>query len=215
MEVIRGKHVSFINVSQLYERLAGYEAVHMDIGTGDGRFVRNVAVTCPQRFVIGIDAARENLHAVSRRAPENALFVIANAQNLPPELTGLAVHITINFPWGSLLEGLLRDDPALLVGLAEIARSESTLEIRLNGGALAEAGWPIDEGADRVREVLAVNGFVVHPSVTLTARDLRDIPTTWAKRLAYGRDPRAVYLRGTWQAERSARATPAVGVGAN
>jgi hypothetical protein len=206
MEIIRGKHVSFINASQLSGRLAGYEAVHMDIGTGDGRFVRHVAQTCPRHFVIGVDAARENLHEVSRRAPENALFVIANAQTLPLELAGLAAHITINFPWGSLLEGLLADDPALLAGLANVARPGATLDVRLNGGALAEAGWPLEDGADRVREVLAVNGFAVRPPVALTARDLRALPTTWARRLAYGRDPRAVYLRPTQQAERSARA---------
>ena len=33
----------------------------------------------------------------------------------------------------------------------------------------------------------------------LAAPDLRSCPTTWAKRLAYGRDPRAMYLRGSRQ----------------
>ncbi len=201
MEIIRGKHTSFLNASTLAERLDGYDTVHIDIGTGDGRFVQHVAQTCPHSFVIGIDACRENLHEVSRRAPSNALFVIANAQVLPPELHGLAAHVTINFPWGSLLEGLLDNDAALLESLFTVMRPNAELEVRLNGGALSEVGWSLEEGADRVRDVLTVNGFEVRLPITLRACELRACPTTWAKRLAYGRDPRAVYLRGVSSVE--------------
>jgi hypothetical protein len=146
--------------------------------------------------VIGIDACRENLHEGSCRAPANALFVIANAYTLPPELHGLATHITIHFPWGSLLEGLVADDQALQAGLVRIARPNARLEVRLNGGALAEVGQSLEEGADRVRSVLTTNGFRMQPPIPMLARDLKSFPTTWAKRLAYGRDPRAISLSG-------------------
>jgi hypothetical protein len=33
----------------------------------------------------------------------------------------------------------------------------------------------------------------------LTAGDLKAFPTSWAKRLAFGRDPRAVHLSGVRQ----------------
>lgn len=196
METIRGKCISFIGESTLAEQRAGYNTIHIDIGTGDGRFVQHIAQTCPNSFVIGIDACRENLHEVSRRAPANALFVIANAQMLPSELHGLAAQVTINFPWGSLLEGLLVNDPALLAGLVTVAHPGAGLEVRLNGGALAETGWSLEEGSAQVRHVLAVNGFDMRPAISLGARELRSCPTTWAKRLAFGRDPRAIYLHG-------------------
>ncbi len=195
MEIIRGKHASFIDEPALVERLAGYDAIHVDIGTGDGRFVAHLARACPNAFVIGIDACRENLRDVSRVAPENALFIIANAQGLPAALRSLASQVTINFPWGSLLEGLLANDPALLAGLRRVARPNTMLEVRLNGGALAEAGWSLEDGGSRVRDVLAENGFDVPPPIALRAGELKAIPTTWAKRLAFGRDPRALYLR--------------------
>ncbi|MCC6616669.1 MAG: hypothetical protein IT320_24560 [Anaerolineae bacterium] len=201
MEIIRGKHASFMDASALADRLSGCELVHVDIGTGDGRYVQHVAQTCPDCFVIGIDACRENLHAISRRAPDNALFVIANAQTLPPELFGLAAQITINFPWGSLLNGLLTHDLALLDGLAAISRPGVELHVRLNGGALAEAGWSLESGAERVCEVLALNGYDLRPPVMLSARDLKALPTTWAKRLAFGRDPRAIDLHATRKAD--------------
>lgn len=201
MEIIRGKRASFIDAAALSERLAGYDTIHIDIGTGDGRFVQHVAHTDPNCFVIGVDACRENLHKVSRRAPENALFIIANAQVLPPELHGLAAQVTINFPWGSLLAGLLANDPALLAGLVTVTRPGAGVDVRLNVGALAEAGWSLEEGGKRVRDVLAVNGFDVRASSSLTALELRAFPTTWAKRLAFGRDPRAVHLCGARKAE--------------
>ena len=155
MEIIRGKQTSFINALTLNEQISGYDAVHIDIGTGDGRFVQHLAQTHPNDFAVGIDACRENLHEVSRRAPANALFVIANAQALPQDLYGSGAHITINFPWGSLLGGLLTHDMALLEGLQRLARPQAELEVRLNGGALAEQGWTLEEGADQVRRVLA------------------------------------------------------------
>jgi trans-aconitate methyltransferase len=202
MEIIRGKQASFMDQSALADNLAAYRQVHLDIGTGDGRFVQHLAQANPDTFVIGLDACRENLQALSRRAPDNALFVIANACNLPPELNALAGRISINFPWGSLLHGLLSDDPALLDGLRRTARPDSALDVRLNAGALNEAGWTLEDGAAQVRRVLNASGFHMRPPVALGGPELRDCPTTWAKRLAFGRDPRAIHLGGVRQVER-------------
>lgn len=194
MEGIRGKHAYSIDAATLAARVAGYRDILIDIGTGDGRAVRHVAQRCPTSFVIGIDACRENLRLASRDAPCNALFVIANALTLPPELYGRATRITVNFPWGSLLVGLLDGDPALLGGLVALAQPGATLEIRLNRGALAEAGYELEAGAMRIRRAMQAWGFDVRRSDALDADALRHCPTTWAKRLAYGRDPRGWYL---------------------
>jgi 16S rRNA (adenine(1408)-N(1))-methyltransferase len=196
MEIMRGKQTSFIDTSALAGKLAGYDTVHIDIGTGDGRFVNHVAQNRPGTFVIGIDACRENLHGASRRTPTNTLFVIANARALPAELYAIAAQVTINFPWGSLFEGLLEADSALLDGLRNVMRPNAELEIRLNGGTLTQAGYSLEDGTNRVRTVLAQNGFAMKSPIAMTARDLKAFPTTWAKSLAFGRDPRAMFLRG-------------------
>jgi 16S rRNA (adenine(1408)-N(1))-methyltransferase len=196
VESLPSRHAREIDASELSQRLVGYTHVMMDLGTGDGRYVYAVAAACPTTFAIGIDACRENLRQRSRHAPPNALFLIANALALPRELDSLATHLTINFPWGSLLVGLLSGDPALMERLAALVRPGARLEVWLNGGALAEAGWPLAEGGQRVRQALLAAGFSVRPPVELGARELQAHPTTWARRLAYGRDPRALYLRG-------------------
>jgi len=196
MESIQGKRAVQIDTSALRDRLAGYQEVLLDIGAGDGRFVRQMAAECPARFAIGVDACRENLRANSRMAPANALYLIADARALPCALDQRATHITINFPWGSLLGGLLADEAALLERLAAVARPGALLELRLNAGALAEAGWELVDGVEQVRHALHAAGFCMRSAMALGPQELRACPTTWARRLACGRDPRALYLRG-------------------
>jgi 16S rRNA (adenine(1408)-N(1))-methyltransferase len=198
MEGICGKQSWVIDAATLAARIVGYRGILIDIGTGDGRYVRNVARESPSWFAIGIDACRENLRGVSRDVPGNALFIIANALTLPRELHGLATRITINFPWGSLLAGLLDGNPAFFEGLVTLAQPGATLEIRLNQSALAEAGYALEAGAMRIERMLREEGFHIRQSAALDAGALRLYPTTWAKRLAYGRDRCGWSLAATW-----------------
>ena len=196
METIRGKTSLDLDLNELTARLANHNRVTLDLGTGDGRYVHCLAERNPNWFIIGVDSCRENLHEHSRAKFSNMLFVIANAQNLPQELSGLISHITINFPWGSLLQSLLDGDSRLLCGLESISSSSASLDIRLNGGALAEAGWSLEDGAERIYNNLLKSGWQVHAPMMMNADTLRNFPSTWAKRLAFGRDPRAMEMGG-------------------
>ena len=197
MEMLRGKTSLAIDAAALAARQTGYPHTLIDIGTGDGRFVRALAEQQPNWFVIGIDACRENLRVRSRAGLPNVLYLIANARALPAELGGLADRLTINFPWGSLLSGLLDGDPGLLGGLSSVARPGAGLEIRLNGEAFAEAGADLESGAAAIDAVLAGNGFRVRARRMLGPAELKAFPSTWARRLAFGRDPRALALTAT------------------
>jgi len=196
METIRGKASLNLDLTDLYARLANYDRIMLDLGTGDGKFAFCHADNFPNHFVIGLDSCRENLHEHSRAKLPNLLYIIASAQSLPHELHGLVSHITINFPWGSLLESLLAGDSRLLCGLESVANSSTAVDIRLNGGALAEQGWSLEDGAERIFEKLTLAGWNLRKPQMLDSRALRAFPSTWAKRLAFGRDPRAVQLSG-------------------
>jgi hypothetical protein len=196
MESIKGKRSLSIDGAMLQARLQGYAQRLVDLGTGDGRFVQHVARQRPDHFAIGIDACRENLVTASAKAASNTLYLIANACALPCELHRVATHLTINFPWGSLLEGLLNDDLALHQGMLLLGQPGTRLDIRLNGGALAEAGWSLEEGVCCVENLLQRCGFDMQQPAVMEACALRQVPTTWAKRLAFGRDPRAALLSG-------------------
>ena len=105
MEYIRGKTSAEIDADGLAARVAGYDDVLIDVGTGDGRYVLHVARTQPTCFAIGVDACWNNLRRASRKAPPNALYVIANALALPAELGGMASKVTINFSWEACSRG--------------------------------------------------------------------------------------------------------------
>jgi len=194
METIRGRTSYDMDGIELTERLANYTDVSIDLGAGDGRFVRCLAEQSKGKFFIGIDACRENLRANSQRKLPNLLFVISSAQSLPHELHGLASHVSINFPWGSLLESLLKDDACLINGLLSVTRPCAGMEVLLNADALSTADWALESGADQIERVLNAAGWKTTSRSCLDAHALRSIPTTWAKRLAFGRNPRAIRL---------------------
>jgi hypothetical protein len=196
METIRGKTSLDLGLNELRERLKNYNLILLDLGTGDGRYVHSLARAFPDDFIIGVDSCRENLHEYSRAKLPNMLFVIANARSLPCELNGLVSHVTINFPWGSLLESLLIGDERLMCGLDSIARPNTVIDIRLNGGALSEAGMPLETGAGRVQEAMRAHGWRVSDLTCINDCDLQNFPSTWSRRIAHGRDARAVSMRG-------------------
>jgi 16S rRNA (adenine(1408)-N(1))-methyltransferase len=196
METIRGRKSQFLDLDGFRERLKIYPRVILDLGTGDGHYVHFLAERYPSCFIIGVDACRENVRECSRRQLPNALFVIANAQELPHELSGIVAHITINFPWGSLLKSLLGGDTRAMNGLSSIAKQNAQIEILLNSGALIEADSDLNDGTRRIQENLSRYGWSLKHPKPLDNWALRNIPTTWAKRLAYGRDPRAIALSG-------------------
>jgi hypothetical protein len=200
METIRGRKSLELDLNGLLDRLANYNRITLDLGTGDGRYVHTLAEQYPDSLIIGVDSCRENLREHSQAKLQNILFIIASAQNLPKELNGLVSQITINFPWGSLLESLLIDDSKLMRGLESISRSNASMDLRLNSGALAEAGTTLEVGAEKIYTNLIRSGWQVESPVMIHANALRTFPTTWAKRLAFGRDPRALILKGTFAA---------------
>lgn len=196
MDTIRGKMSLEIDFNGLSERLVDFNHIQLDLGTGDGCFALRMANQQPDWFVIGVDACRENLRKQSQAKLPNVLFVIASAQDLPCELTGLVSHVTINFPWGSLLTSLLTGDSRLMRGIESVSRSIAHIDVRLNGGALAEAGRSLESGAKQIYNNMLHAEWQVHAPAIMDATALRNFPSTWAKRLAFGRDPRAIELSG-------------------
>src|ERR1044071_9229725 len=169
METIRGKTSLELDLNGLKERLTGYHRVVLDLGTGDGRYVRTLAYKHPDWFMIGVDSCRENLREHSQTKLQNMLFVIASAQPLPMELNGLVSHITVNFPWGSLLESLLIGDSNLLRRLGSISHSATSIDLHLNGGAMAESGTDLETGGEQVYNNLIRSGWQIERPVIMNA----------------------------------------------
>ncbi len=81
------------------------------------------------------------------------------------------------------------------VWIKSIARSTASIDLRLNGGALAEAGTTLEAGTQKIYDNLIRSGWQIRRPVVINATALRSFPTTWAKRLAVGRDPHAITIK--------------------
>ena len=78
------------------------------------------------------EASRRAARATKRGALPRALFVVAAAEALPAELDGLADMLTVQFPWGSLLRGLLEADPSIVSGIARLLKPGATATLLLS-----------------------------------------------------------------------------------
>jgi len=180
----------------------------VDVGTGDGRFVVRTAAaaataaTATSLLAIGVDASNDKMSEGVRRARkarlDNALFVVASAEQLPHELAGVAGLVTVHFPWGSLLEGIVGGDTGIVRGLAGLLRSapERGAELRVLASVTPRDGVRVLGRFDRLDEDTAP---AVSAAITRAARPVADLTTiecrpavrvdieaahsTWGKRL--------------------------------
>jgi hypothetical protein len=81
-------------------------------------------------------------------------------------------------------------------GLTSISRPDAQLQIHLNSGALEEAGTSLEAGAGIIYGNLNRHGWDIKFPHLMDQGALAKFSTTWARRLAYGRDPRAMSLSG-------------------
>lgn len=211
MDVILGKQMEEIDAAAVRAAVAPYRGVLVDLGTGSGRFVYKVAQHFPDLFCIGLDAVSRELQEYAtkvRRSPArgglpNAMFVRAAAEDTPAELAGLATHLTVNLPWGSLLKGIVLAQPEVMGNLLRLAASQAGLEFlvsyssRYEPQMMAQLGLP-----ELTREYLeqhltpayAAQGIFVQEIALLDNATVRRLPLAWGRRLAFGRERQFVHI---------------------
>jgi 16S rRNA (adenine(1408)-N(1))-methyltransferase len=212
MKVLKGKETLEMDLPGLSALTSDYRSIVLDIGTGDGRFVYKRAQSDPQSFYIGLDSSPANLHEYATKILKNphkgglhnVLYVIANVEQLPHELDHTADRIFVQFPWGSLLRSVVVGDQAALSNIARVGKPGAALEILVNYNVFSE---PIpleivelpEMNSAYIEQVLvplyAQAGIAILESRHLGKDDMKAIPTTWSKRLAFGRKPQTIAIR--------------------
>jgi 16S rRNA (adenine(1408)-N(1))-methyltransferase len=184
--------------------------VAVDLGTGDGGHVLAAATARPDRLIIGLDANAAAMvkasghaaRATGRGGLPNALFVVASAEALPPELDGVADEVTIHFPWGSMLRGLLRGDAQILAGISRIMRPGSAMSMLVSATprdrrvGVAPIIGVSSLGA--LVEAYLDHGLTVRSIRPGTTADVVAAHSSWGKRLGAGAS------RQTWLIEATA-----------
>jgi 16S rRNA (adenine(1408)-N(1))-methyltransferase len=182
--------------------------VVLDLGTGDGRFVLATAAREPHTLVVGLDADASRMAEASRRAARpprkgglpNAFFAVAAAEALPPELDGRADAVTIHFPWGSLLRGVLGAEPWLAAALRRVTKPGAPITALVSvtpRDALADLPALDAASACALTAAWSALGFPAH-AAPATPADLAASHSTWAKRLGAGGTRSAWRLCLSW-----------------
>lgn len=178
------------------------------MGAGDGRFLFREATSSPDILHLGLDPVGDQLAATARRAARrklnNILFVQAAVENLPPELTGRADRITINFPWGSLLRAVATPDLEILSAIARLGKPGAALTLLVNLSVFDDAAYCTRAGlpspsvfadAARTKSSFAQAGLEVVDLI----QDVKELPyrTTWGQKLTHGTRRRVLQLDAT------------------
>ncbi len=188
------------------------KGVIVDIGTGDGSFVTELAKQHPDRFVIGIDPHHKNLVQKSAQiykkpqkgGLENALFVVARVEDLPHELDGVANQVFINFPWSGLLRGVVHVEHGTWENIKRICAPGAVVDVVFGYDEQHEAGemeeYELPElSLEYIQKTMAPQldalGFTIQKVKELSLEDLKMYPSSWAKRLAFGQGRIYYYVR--------------------
>jgi len=170
-----------------------FSYIHVDLGSGDGKYAVQVARTHPETAVIGLDTCLDHLRGAGKRQPPNVRFMTHDACGWPLGLLPAANVVTANFPYGSLLRGLVEGDSALLTRIDALLARGGRLEARVNASALVAGGLDPETGSAAIAAALRRAIGLQVAIRALSQADLRAFPTTWAKRLGYGR-PTSAWL---------------------
>jgi 16S rRNA (adenine(1408)-N(1))-methyltransferase len=155
------------------------------------------ARTDPSRLVIGIDANTAAMRSAARRAKglPNAAFVVAAAESLPDDLAGVADRVTVQFPFGSLLRGILCADGPVLANLARIAAPGATLTVVWSVVDRDRAAIGPEVPLRPSEERFAAVGLDIRALRPASPAELSSTGSTWAKRLGAGADRPVTLLR--------------------
>ena len=213
MRIVVGKKTEEMDRDAVSSLARGHRGVLVDVGAGTGKYVYETARQHPDMLCIGMDAEQRNLAQVSARARRkaarggtpNALFVLAAAESPPPELAGLATHVSVNLPWGSLLQGIALGQEALLRTLADIARPGAVLEVllcyssRYEPRMMQELGLP-ELTPDQISESLiptyAEARIRIESAEVFGNEAVKRLPLAWGKTLSRRRPREFHYLVG-------------------
>ena len=110
-------------------------------------------------------------------------------------LHGLAQAMTINFPWASLLRGVLGHDDVVLAGVARLLAPGAGASALVS--VVPRDGVPAIPAPAALADAYARHGLRLDESRAATPAEVAASGSSWAKRLRAGRDRPVTLLRFT------------------
>ncbi|KKS02700.1 MAG: 16S rRNA (adenine(1408)-N(1))-methyltransferase [candidate division WWE3 bacterium GW2011_GWF2_41_45] len=207
MKWVKGNKTIDISVEELRELAAKYNKIHVDLGTGDGRFVYESALRDQSTLFVGVDPVEKQLREYSvksvRKKLNNAVFLVSSLENLPITMTEIADKVSIILPWGSLLGQIVNPAKEAMNKITALLKPFGELEIILGYSPDSEPSESdrlelpeLSQGYVEnviIKAFEGVSGTIKLDKIELFPKEkLTNIGSNWAKKLAFGK-PRQIY----------------------
>lgn len=205
MKILLGSLIKEINRVELKNIMEQYKSVIVDIGTGNGQFIYRQAKQNYKDLFIGVDPSMNSMHEYSLKASKkaskgglkNILFVVSNVEDLPDEMISIADKISINLPWSSLRDGIVKGEEIVLNNIRKISKHRAKLDICVTYSSEYEKS-EIDErklpelSMNYIKTYLKkqynIHGINITDVEIWDNTMLKSLDTKWAKKLAYGKN---------------------------
>lgn len=136
MKILRSSKEVEINNEEFLNRIENYSECVIDLGTGQGAFVYFNALENKDKFYIGLDSCGESMKKYGIKQYKNKIgnlmYIVMNAQNLDEILYNKFSEIYINLPWGSLLQGVFKEELKIIEGISKLSKPKCKISICLS-----------------------------------------------------------------------------------
>lgn len=133
MRILRSSKEIEISNEEFLLKINGYNKLIIDLGTGQGSFVYYNALENRECFYIGLDSCGDSMkkYAIKqyKNKVNNLIYVIMNAQKIDDIFKNRFSEIYINLPWGTLLEGIFKEELNIINSISLIALSGCKINI--------------------------------------------------------------------------------------
>jgi len=214
IKIINGKNTKSLSEESFSDLVVKFENVCVDIGTGNGTYVYKQAIKNTNVLFIGIDPVKENMIKVSSKIVKryknslcNILLMISSVENIPSALNGIADRITIYFPWGILLEGIVKPIEYLMKKIVCVAKDKASFDFittyseNCDGNEIIKRRLPeIDSSYfdEKYTKKLNEIGLILKSVNVLSNNELKNFDSQWAKKLAFGKSRQFFRLEGVF-----------------
>lgn len=199
-------------LEDLFRKMQAYRRAHFDLGTGDAQFIYELARKDNDTFYVGIDSNAASMTYISwkvARKPAkgggvlNLALVHSSVEKVAIFFSNQADSISINYPWASLLKGIVAPEETTVQAIAELAKKSAIIDMRINNHVFrdentrSKLGLPSLDTSHVMQKMVPVYEKY---SIRLLKNEIIGTPkaeekSSWGKQLRKGSDREVLHLQ--------------------
>jgi 16S rRNA (adenine(1408)-N(1))-methyltransferase len=138
--MLQNRNIVLISIPQFEAIAHSYSKVHIDVGTGDGKYVYREAKKNPDTLYVGMDSNPMPMTGTAWKASRkpqkggipNIALMHLPIEDIPAAFPGIADRVTVLYPWAKLLKDMIVPNLTSLERIVQIAKPKAIFELAIN-----------------------------------------------------------------------------------